>query len=124
LFGDCDIEGADIDSIYEGLLDAGTAWREADKGTDEEKAAKKHTFFSDTLPKWLGFFNGFFKPGATTLVGSRLSLADIALFHFLDRLGANLPPGALQAFPHINALRQHVHDHLAHYINHRPDAPF
>jgi glutathione S-transferase len=123
--GDCEGETAMIDSIYEGTGDVGTAIRNASsKGTDEEKAKNTDTFYNDTLPKWLGFFNNFMRPGHNWLVGTRLSYADLAVFNLLDALDQTKLNAHLANFPYIAELKQRVGDRLHFYLAHRPNSPF
>jgi len=58
LYGDphCDISGALVDQVYEGVRDVFTAFFKTRNGTDQEKEAAKVKFYGEDLPKHLTFF--------------------------------------------------------------------
>jgi len=86
-FGSSDLEGQYIDSIGEAIRDIRDAYWKA-KG-DAKANVEVPKFFSETLPKHLGYINRFAQlhstsPDHTTIVGSKISLADVQLFNFLS----------------------------------------
>lgn len=79
LYGQTDIEGAQIDAIVEHLADIRKSYHEAKKKGEEDKAA----WFKDALPEWMGKVeNAGYGDGFA--VGSGLTWADVRVWHFVN----------------------------------------
>jgi len=113
LFGSSDLEGLAIDSFYEALLDARTKFQEARFIKDEaEKKVKLAAYFKDVFPVWGTKFTAVLNAnneGKSWLVGSKISLADIALYHQLTYANEiDETHSLLNAFPALQALMARV----------------
>jgi len=90
LFGSNELEGLQIDGIYEGLQDARKPFMEARSTKDEaEKKVKIAAFFKDTWPTWGARLSNVLAAndeGKSWFVGTKISLADIAVFNVLSFL--------------------------------------
>lgn len=126
LFGADEIEAAQIDAITEHVRDIKQKYNDAKakKSGDEQNAAKA-AFVSDELPKWLDKLqnsvgtNGF-------AVGSKLSLADLTLFHLLrDYFDDKDAVNALVADRStLLTIVRHAEEPLKHWLETRPVTPF
>lgn len=121
-FGTNEVEAAQIDAITEHVRDIKQKYNDAkgNKSGDEQNAAKA-AFVSDELPKWLDKLehtlgtNGF-------AVGSKLSLADLTLYHLLrdffdDKEAVNALVADRSA---LLAIVRHTEEPLKHWLETRP----
>lgn len=85
-----------IDSVCELVLDMKTRHQAA-----KEDEVKLTTYFSETFPQYIAYAENFIKASSSGwCVGSKISQADITLFHFLTAyfdasvdIATKLPPG-------------------------------
>eukprot|EP00047_Mylnosiga_fluctuans_P003419 m.229020 g.229020 ORF g.229020 m.229020 type:complete len:216 (+) comp11838_c0_seq1:51-698(+) len=114
LLNGTEVEVAVIESACEEILDLALAYRKAAYAPEAEREALKAAFYSTELPKFAGLLENF--AGAEYLVGGKLSLADVHLYAFLERLGfenAAALTATLDAHPKLKASFNKVAQHPA-----------
>lgn len=122
LLGSNDVEAAQIDAITEHVRDIKQKYNDAkaNKSGDELNAVRT-AFVSDELPKWLDKLE--FSLGTHGFaVGSKLSLADLTLFHLLrDFFEDKEAVNALVADRStLLAIVRHAEEPLKHWLETRP----
>ena len=126
LFGDNNIQAAQIDSICEWIRDYKQDYQKVRQLPDEEKEAGMTTWFTETLPANLGKLEAIV--GETYAIGQRLSLADITIYSFITQFFDN-HDAAYQATAETSHIRSVV-DHVGNlntikdWLKKRPDTPF
>jgi len=131
LYGTCDTEHADIDTFVEHLRDIKDQYLAAKRTPEPEaKAAAVLQFFVSELPTWLGKLESFVAYTGTNrsagVVGGRLSLADVALYVFVEEYFDDKAAvaAALQAakcerlLASVEAIR--THPNVMTYLKERP----
>lgn len=86
------------------------------------EAAVLAEFRRTTLPAWLGHFSRLLaETGGENFVRGKLTLADLAVFNFLDEAVFHNPP-ALDAFPDLADFHRRIGDlpRLKQYLMSRP----
>jgi len=126
LYGDphCDVSGALVDQVYEGVRDLTQAYYKTRNGTDQEKEAAKVDFFGNVLGKHLTSFNGLIPDGHNWFVGTRISLADLAVFNVLDSLDKTEVTKQFEKFHKLRDVVERVRRQLHNYLETRPPSPF
>jgi len=124
--GSSELEQQLIETVGEAIRDLRDAFMKVRDSPDKPK------FFTDNLPKQCRYLNRFATQHGTssdhsTFVGSKLSLADVQLFHFLsifdDQESVNR---SLAPYPTLKAIRANVANQPAiqKWIATRPNTPF
>jgi len=135
LLGANEIEAQLIDSVGETIRDARDAYYKV-----REKPEEKEKFFATTLPNSFKFLNRFaithgagsstrnFPANTTsTFVGSKITLADVLFFNFLNNFDDQTAvSNALASFPALRNIREAVGNHpgVKKWVATRPVTPW
>jgi len=125
LFGDCDVEGAQIDALCEQFVDVKELYNTAKKAEKEgKKEGELKKFFTTELPKQFGLLEAVLvKNGGEWFAGKRMSLADLAFFHLMSYWDDQESlQAALVDSPKLRALKTKVEQNeaVANWIATRP----
>lgn len=124
LMGANNVEAGQIDALCECVRDVKDAWGKVRMGTPEEK----EKFFNEQLPEMCGKLEKMIQGTGGCAVGSKLSLADVVIYHMLAAPKGAFPneeAAAKAQGPKLKAICEAVgaNAEVKTYLANRKDTP-